>query len=198
LSSYYNIIHPTLPVLPHHESQLNRLTNCPPKLRETFFLTLEGCIRSLASKALPPIELSLNQLLQQCFTSVDAANYCLHDADNSRQFYNHLVYCQSLILLAAASDRPGPGVVGSTTGLLARVSACIADAGINDTRTLAVMKEQDQELHQTARRVYWTAFILDRFHAYSRSKDMMIRRYSGTLSRDDYSALGEVGYYLAR
>lgn len=88
--------------------------------------------------------------------------------------------------------------MGSTTGLLARISACIADAGINDTRTLAVMKEQDQELHQTARRVYWTAFILDRFHASSRSKDMMIRRYSGTLSRDDYSALGEVGYYLAR
>ncbi|EDU40962.1 Zn-clus multi-domain protein [Pyrenophora tritici-repentis] len=198
LKAYYNIIHPTLPILPHHESQLNRLTNCPPKLRETFFLTLEGCIRSLASKSLPPIELSLNQLLQQCFTSVDAANYCLHDTDSSRQFYNQLVWCQSMILLAVASDRPGPGVVGSTTALLARISACIVDAGINDSRTMTAVKEQDQEVFQTARRVYWTAFILDRFHASSRSKDMMIRRHAGTLSRDDYSALGEVGYYLAR
>lgn len=60
------------------------------------------------------------------------------------------------------------------------------------------MKEQDLEVYQTARRVYWTALILDRFHGSSRSKDMMIRRYSGTLSRDDYTALGEVGYYLAR
>ena len=60
------------------------------------------------------------------------------------------------------------------------------------------MKEQDHEVYQTARRVYWTALILDRFHASSRSKDMMIRRYSGTLSRDDFAALGEVGYYLAR
>jgi len=195
---YYNIIHPTLPVLPHHESQLNRLTNCPSKLRETFFLVLEGCIRSIASKALPPIDISLNQLLQQCFTSVDAANYCLHDTDSSRRFYNHLVYCQSLILLAAASDRPGPSIIGSTTGLLARVSACIADVGINDARTLAGLKEQDLEVYQTARRVYWTALIIDRFHASSQSTDMMIRRYSGTLSRDDYSALGEVAYYLAR
>ncbi|CAN9085043.1 unnamed protein product [Alternaria alternata] len=198
LKAYYNIIHPTLPVLPHHESQLNRLTNCPSKLREAFFLSLEGCIRSIASKALPPIEISLNQLLQQCFTFVDAANYCLHDTDSSRQFYNHLVYCQSMILLAAASDRPSPGVIGSTTGLLGRISACIADAAINDSRTLAAMKEQDLEVYQTARRVYWTALILDRFHGSSRSKDMMIRRYSGTLSRDDYTALGEVGYYLAR
>jgi hypothetical protein len=187
-----------LPVLPHHESQLNRLTNCPSKLRETFFLVLEGCIRSIASKALPSIDISLNQLLQQCFTSVDAANYCLHDTDNSRRFYNHLVYCQSLILLAAASDRPAPGIIGSTTGLLGRISACIADAGINDSRTLTAMKEQDLEVYQTARRVYWTALIIDRFHASSQSTDMMIRRYSGKLSRDDYSALGEVGYHLAR
>lgn len=198
LKAYYSVIHPTLPILPHNESQLIRLTNCPAKLREAFFLTLEGCIRSFASRALPPLEISLNQLLQQCFASVDAANYCLNDSDGSRQFYNSLVYCQSLILLAAASDRPGPGVVGSTTGLLARISACIADAGINDARALSSIKEQDHEVYQTARRAYWTALILDRFHASSRSKDMMIRRYAGTLSRDDYSALGEVGYYLAR
>ncbi|KAF1829799.1 hypothetical protein BDW02DRAFT_573650 [Decorospora gaudefroyi] len=198
LKAYYNIVHPTLPILPHNESQLNRLTNCPPKLRETFFLALESCIRSFASRALPPLETSLNQLLQQSFASVDAANYCLNETDSSRQFYNNLVYCQSLILLAAASDRPGPGIVGSTTGLLARISACIADAGINDARTLTVMKEQDHEMYQAARRVYWTGLILDRFHASSRSKDMMIRRYTATLSRDDYSALGEVGYHLAR
>ena len=106
--------------------------------------------------------------------------------------------CHTLILLAAASDRPGPAVVGSTTGLLARISASIADAGINDSRTLTTMKEQDVELYYTARRVYWTALIFDRFHASSRSKDMMIRRYSGTLSKDDHTALGEVGYFLAR
>ncbi|KAF1938788.1 hypothetical protein EJ02DRAFT_409698 [Clathrospora elynae] len=198
LKAYYNIIHPTLPILPHNDSQLNRLTHCPAKLREAFFLALEGCVRSFASRALPPIESSLNQLLQQCFASVDAARYCRSDADSSRQFYNNLVYCQSLILLAAASDRPGPGVVGSTTDILALISSCIADAGINDSRTLSVLKEQDHEVYQIARRVFWTALILDRFHASSRSKDMLLRRYLRNVSRDDYSALGEVGYYLAR
>ncbi|KAF1845322.1 uncharacterized protein K460DRAFT_416596 [Cucurbitaria berberidis CBS 394.84] len=198
LKAYYNIIHPTLPVLPHDESALNRLTNCPPKLREAFFLSLEGCIRSFASKALPTMELSLNQLLQQCFVSVDAAKYCLSDADSSRQLYNNLVYCQSLILLAAASDRPGPGVVGSTAQLLGQIAGCFTDAGLNDSRTLSILREQDQEAFYTARRVFWTAFILDRFYASSRSKDIMFPLHSGSLSRDDYSALGEVGYHLAR
>lgn len=195
---YYNIIHPTLPILPHDESALNRLTNCPSKLREAFFLSLEVCIRSFASKALPPIELSLNQLLQQCFVAVDAAKYCLNDVDSSRQFYNNLVYCQSLILLATASDRPGPGVVGSTAQLIGQLAGCFTDAGVNDSRTLNMLREQDQEVFFTARRVFWTAVILDRFYASSRSKDIMFPLHSGSLSRDDYSALGEVGYHLAR
>jgi len=198
LKAYYNIIHPTLPVLPHHDAALNRLTNCPPKLREVLFLALEACVRSFASKALSPTEVSLNQLLQQCFTAVDAAKYSLGDADHARQVYNNLVFCQSLILLAAASDRPGPAVVGSTAQLLGQIAGCITDIGLNDSRTLNLLKDQDFEVFQTARRVYWTAFILDRFHASSRYKDLMLPLHAGSLTRDDYSALGEVGYHLAR
>lgn len=192
------MVHPTLPVLPHNESALNRLTNCPPKLREVLFLALETCVRSFASKALPQTELSLTQLLQQSFTAVDAAKYSLGDPDHARQVYNNLVFCQSLILLAAASDRPGSGVFGSIAQLLGQIAGCMTDIGLNDARTLNALKDQDFEVFQTARRVYWTAFILDRFHASSRSKDLMLPLHAGSLTRDDYSALGEVGYHLAR
>jgi hypothetical protein len=198
LDRYYNIIHPTLPVLPHNDSALNRLTNCPPKLRESFFLALEGCIRSFAPKSLPQIEMTPNQLLQQCFAAVDTAKYYLSDTDSSRQFYNHLVYCKTLVLLAAACDRPGSGGVGSTSQLLGQIAGCFADAGMNDSRVLNVLREQDLESFYAARRVFWTAFILDRFHASARSKDLMLPLHSGSLSRDDYVALGDVGYHLAR
>jgi hypothetical protein len=51
----------------------------------------------------------------------------------------------------------------------------------------------------TARRVFWAAFILDRFHASGHSKDMMLPLQAGSLSRDDHTALGgDVGYHLAR
>lgn len=198
LDRYYNIIHPTLPILPHNDSALNRLTNCPQKLRESFFLALEGCIRLFAPKALPQIELTPAQLLQQCLTAVDAAKYYLSDADNSRQFYNHLVYCKSLILLAAACDRPGSGGVGSTSQLLGQIAGCFTDAGLNDARTLSAIREQDLESFHAARRVFWTAFIIDRFHASARSRDLMLPLHSGSLSRDDFAALGDVGYHLAR
>jgi hypothetical protein len=141
--------------------------------------------------------MTLNQLLQQCSAAVDAAKYCRTDADSSRQLYNNLVYCQSLILLAAASDRPDPAVMGNTTELLGLIAACIINTGLNDVKTLDLLRQQDHDMYQTARRVFWTAFILDRFHASSRSKDTVIPLRSGTLLRDDYSALGEVGYHLA-
>jgi hypothetical protein len=192
-------VHPTLPILPHNLSALARLTHCPPKLREAFFLCLEASIRSFAPRALPQTELSLNQLLHQCFTAVDAAKYTLHDADSSLQLYNYLVYCQSMILLAIASDRPGPATVGSIAQLLGQIAGTINEAGINDSRVLKTLKEQDQEVFLTARRVFWTAFILDRFHASSRSRDVMFPLESGLLSREDALALGgDVGYHLAR
>lgn len=198
LRVYYNTVHPTIPILPHNDSALNRLTNCPAKLREAFFIALEACVRNFAAKSLPPTELSPNQLLQQCFTAVDAAKYCLGNSDYSQQLYNNLVFCQSLILLATASDRPGSVVVGSTAQLLGQLAGCITDLGLNDSKTLNVLKEQDFEAFQIARRVFWTAFILDRFHASSRIKDLMLPLHVGSLTRDDYSALGEVGYHLAR
>jgi hypothetical protein len=130
---------------------------------------------------------------------VDAAKHTLHDADNTRQFYNSLVYCQTLILLALASDRPGPATVCSIAQLLGQLAGCISDEGINDARVLNKLKDQDREVYMTARRVFWAAFILDRFHASGHSKDMMLPLQAGSLSRDDYTALGgDVGYHLAR
>ena len=88
--------------------------------------------------------------------------------------------------------------MGSTAQLLGQIAGCFTDAGLNDATTLYMLKGQDLEMFQTARRVFWTAVILDRFHASSRSKDLLLPIHTGSLSRDDYSALGEVGYHLAR
>lgn len=192
------MIHPTLPILPHDSTSLNRLQNCPPKLREAFFLSLDACVRSFAPRALPQIDASLTQLLHQSFASVDAAKLTLNDPEPSRQFYNNLVYIQSLVLLALASDRPGPGAVGSISQLLGQMAGCITETGLNDARVLNALKDQDHEVFQSSRRVFWSAFILDRFHASSRSKDIMLPLYVGSLTRDDRSALGDVGYHLAR
>ncbi|KAJ4295371.1 hypothetical protein N0V90_007383 [Kalmusia sp. IMI 367209] len=198
IKAYYNTMHSTLPLLSSESSALNRLTHCPSKLREALFLSLECSIRSSAPRALPPTDVSMNQMLHQCFEVINAAEHALHDPDNSRQFFNNLVFCQSLVLLFIASDRPTPGTVGSPAGLLGRLAGHITEIGLNDPKTLTLLREQDHELYQAARQTFWVAFILDRFHASSRSKDIILPLQSGLVSRDDYKVLGEEAYHLAR
>lgn len=196
--SYYNIIHPTLPILPHQDAALNRLSNCPSKLREAFFLSLESAVRSLAPKSLPQTDFNLSSLLQQSSLAVEAANWSLDDSDDSRQFYNHVIFCQSLILLAIAGDRPASANVKSPSLLLGQINGVITLNRLNDSTVLNMLKQQDLELFQSARRVFWVARILDTFHACSRSKDTMLDHRASELLRDDLQALGEVGYHLAR
>ncbi|KAF1997370.1 hypothetical protein P154DRAFT_283132 [Amniculicola lignicola CBS 123094] len=198
VQAYYNTIHVALPILPHDSKSLNRLTDCPPKLREGVFLALECAIRSLNPLALPAPEMTPHQLIQKSSEIVDAAQHTLGDNDNSRQFYNGLVYCQSLIFLILASDKPGSSASGTTVELLGRLAGRISDLGLNDSKTLATLRDQNFDNFEAARRVFWCSFILDRFHASSRTKDTALPLYCGTVSRDDFNALGEGGYHLAR
>ena len=191
-------MHATLPLLSSEMPALNRLSHCPPKLREALFLSLECSIRSSAPRALPPTEASVTQLLHQCFDVVDAAKHTLDDSDHSRQVFNNIVYCQSLVLLFIASDRPKPGTVGNAAELLGRIAGVITETGLDDAKTLALLRDQDFELYQTARQTFWVAFILDRFHASSRDKNIMLPLHEGSPSREDYKLLGEEAYHLAR
>ncbi|KAF1956915.1 hypothetical protein CC80DRAFT_504024 [Byssothecium circinans] len=198
IKAYYNAVHPSLPLLPQDSSALNRLTHCPIKLREAFFVSLECSMRSFAPKALPATDIAPVQLIHQCFEIVDAVKHQLEDADSSRQLFNNILYCQSLIFLIIASDRPTPSTIGSTAELLGRLAGCISASGLNDMKVLATLRENDHDVFQAARRTFWIAFILDRFYAASRDKNTLLPSHSGSVSRDDYAALGEAGYHLAR
>ncbi|KAK7179944.1 hypothetical protein PSPO01_13943 [Paraphaeosphaeria sporulosa] len=198
IKAYYSTMHSTLPLLSSESSALNRLTQCPSKLREALFLSLECSIRSSAPRSLPPTENSINQMLHQCFDTVDAAKHTLDDPDHARQFFNNLVYCQSLVLLFIASDRPKPGTVGNSAELLGRIAGVITEVGLDDAKTLTSLREQDIELYQAARQTFWVAFILDRFHASSRSKNLMLPIHEGSPSRDDHKLLGDEAYHLVR
>ena len=155
-------------------------------------------MRSFAPRALPATDVTPVQLIHQCFEIVDAVKHQLGDADSSRQLFNNIVYCQSLIFLIIASDRPSPSTIGSTAELLGRLAGCVSESGLNDMKVLGALREHDYEVYQAARRTFWIAFILDRFYAASRDKNTLLPSHSGSVSRDDYIALGEAGYHLAR
>ncbi|CAI6315493.1 unnamed protein product [Periconia digitata] len=194
IKAYYEYIHPALPLLPPNSNHLNRLFNSPSKLREAFFKSLECSVRPFSPRELANVEPSP----QLCYELIESAKQLLHDADSSRQFYNNLAYCQSLIFLIIASDRPGPSTVGSTAELLGRLVGCINESGLNDAKVLSLLRSQDHDIYEAARRTFWVAFILDRFYAASREKSALFPLHSGSVTLDDLKALGEVGYHLAR
>ena len=198
IKAYYAHIHPILPILPQDHGALNRITNCPAKLREAFFLALECGVRSFAPVGLPPTDAPYGQLMLPTMEATDHAQHLLNDTDSSTQFFNQLVYCQALTFLAFASDKAGPNGMGRSAEYLGRVAARISDLGLNDSKVLDGLRDQDIEAYQAARRLFWVVFILDRFHAQSRSKDILLPLYCGSVSRDDSMALGEAGYHLAR
>jgi hypothetical protein len=82
--------------------------------------------------------------------------------------------------------------------LLGRLSGRISDLGLNDAKIIGTLREQDRETHDEARRLFWVTFILDRFYASAKSKDAILPSNCGMVSRDDYDALGEISYHLAR
>jgi hypothetical protein len=138
------------------------------------------------------------QLMHHTLEVIDHAQHTLNDADSSRQFFNHLVYCQALAFVAFASDKSGPSAMGSAAELIGRAAGRMSELGLNDAKILNSVREQDLEAYEVARRLFWVVFILDRFHASSMAKDLLLPLYCGTVSRDDSVALGEVGYHLAR
>jgi hypothetical protein len=198
LKAYYHLIHPTLPILAADSSSLNRLTGCPAGLRDAFFQALECAVRSFSASGLPQAEVSIVQLLHRTLDLVEKAQHTLDDGDSARRFYNHLVYTQSLAFLAFASDKSGPGAMNSSAELLGRTAGRISQLGLNDAKMIQSVREQDPEAVDVARRLFWTVFILDRFHASSMSKDLLMPLFCGSVSRDDFHALGEIGYHLAR
>ncbi|KAF2468487.1 uncharacterized protein BDR25DRAFT_55263 [Lindgomyces ingoldianus] len=198
IKAYWTAIHPILPILAQDPSSLNRLTNCPAKLREAFFLALECGVRSFAPLNLLPTDSSPLQLMHRCLEVVDMTQQTLADVDSSRQLYNQIVYCQSLAFLAFASDKFGPAGMTNTAELLGRLAGRISELGLNDSKVLNNIREQDHENFESARRLFWVVFILDRFHASSMSRDIVLPLYCGSVSREDFSALGELAYHLAR
>ena len=103
-----------------------------------------------------------------------------------------------MTLLAFARDKSGPkGVIG-TGELIARAASRITGLGLKDAENIRDLREQDPEVADVGRRLLWVLLILDRFHASSSGSDPRLPVFCGTVTREDYQALGEMGYHLAR
>ena len=111
MGRYYNVIHPTFPLLPNTKARLrSRLANCPITLREAFLEALYAAVRSLPSSTAPPPDFQSTRKAVDLITASQFENVA------TRTMSTNLIFLQSLILMALESDNHGPATMRGQLG----------------------------------------------------------------------------------
>lgn len=202
IDEYYRIIHQTFPLLPSNKTRLRqRLSDCPPSLREAFLVALDCLMRTFPTTMLPP-NAEYPQALKKAGELL--AKYPF-DNPSSHTNATNLIYLQTLLLMALESDNHGPATIRGQAGpsraeWLGRAAGVAGQLEINVIRTdgQSILSGDRDSEERLARRVWWVLFILDRWHASSTADLLKLPENSVVLLPEDQILLGESTYHLAR
>ncbi|KAI9805989.1 MAG: Glucose-responsive transcription factor [Phylliscum demangeonii] len=196
LDTYYQVIHPTLPLLPNSRSRLrSRLAHCPATLREAFLDALGAVAHSSSS--------TTSELHRPRKAADLLAAY--HETQAPRTVSANLVHLQTLILMAVDVEIRGPSAsrvpasppsavwLGAAVGLANSLK--LHAIHLPDSRASA---DDDASAEGLGRRIWWVLVILDRWHAASNASPVLIPDSSVCLEPEDQELLGEASYNLAR
>ena len=202
VNEYYRIIHPTFPMLPTTKIRLRqRLSECPPTLREAFLGALDCLMRSFPTATLPA---NVDHPQARKRAAELLAQYPF-DRPSEQTHATDLVYLQTLLFMALECDNHGPSSICGQAGAsraewLGRAAGVAGRLEINTTHETSqsvLVGDRDSE-ERLARRVWWVLFILDRWHASSTADLLKLPENSVVLLPEDQILLGESLYHLAR
>jgi hypothetical protein len=196
---YYNVIHPTYPLLPQSKTRLSsNLSNCPATLREAFYESLYAAVRSLPSLGMPPHEHQSTRKASQLVIASQFENVSV------RTTSTNLIYLQTMMLMAVAADNQSPSSAQGLSG--PSLSVWLGSAvGLAYSLKLHLHKQADKlsgndpdSEDKLARRIWWSLVIMDRWHASSTSSPLLIPDGSVIVYPEDQALLGDSLYHLAR
>ncbi|KAL9087590.1 MAG: hypothetical protein Q9159_003540 [Coniocarpon cinnabarinum] len=197
---YYQLVHPTFPLLPHSKFRLkSRLMQCPPTLREAFLVALDTVMRDSPVSKLESLDTSSGA--RKAAALIAASQF--EDTSN-RTMTANLVHIQTMILMALESDHHGPanmmGQVGPPRSeWLGRAVGMAISLNLNSLNAQDRFGEGDPDADdKLGRRVWWILFILDRWHAASTSQLLQVPENSASLVIEDQTLLGDSAYHLVR
>ncbi|KAH0545226.1 hypothetical protein FGG08_000680 [Glutinoglossum americanum] len=199
VDEYYNLIHPTFPLLPNSKARLrSRLANCPITLREAFLEAFYAAVRSLPSSTSPPPDFQSTRKAVDLITASQFENVA------TRTMSTNLIFLQTLILMALEADNHGPATMRGQLGLPRAVWLGSA-VGLSYYLKLHVIRYRENSSdvdpdsdEKLSRRIWWVLVTLDRWHASSTSSPLLIPDASVVLSPEDHILLGDAGFQLAR
>lgn len=204
LDEYYRLIHKTFPILPHSRIRLRaRLSDCPSGLRHAFLIALACLMRTFPihdwTVRPTPDYSSYIKRAAELLASYPFESPMTHTNGSN------LVYLQTLIIMALESDNHGSATVLGRAGpsraeWLGRAAGVAGQSEIHLIRPRErFSSEGDPDSDERiARRVWWSLFILDRWHASSTVDLLRLPENSSALLPDDQILLGESTYHLVR
>ncbi|KAF1808017.1 hypothetical protein P152DRAFT_477671 [Eremomyces bilateralis CBS 781.70] len=201
VSDYYERMHQQLPFLPKSIVQLRqRLTLCRPTLRRAFTLALECFIRSCPGSKLPQ-----DAEFREQFQTVSKLLQFWHYEDPiNAAFHNSLVYVQALVLMHLASENQtlhDKHTVTSRSEWLARAIGQSKHLRLEEPRGRATILDGDLSQdtdERLARRIFYTIYVLDQWHAISLCQSALLPDYGMSTMHEDAAILGPELHFLKR
>ncbi|KAH8816177.1 hypothetical protein F5884DRAFT_212493 [Xylogone sp. PMI_703] len=198
VEQYYNIIHPTYPLLPQSGARLSaKLSSCSNALRFAFLEALHAAVRSFPSVSVPPSD---PQMVKKAMQFILAAQY---ESSTSRSASTNLIYLQAMMLLAIEADNSAAALHGESSS--SRSVLLGAAVGLAYSIKLHLHKQPDKlsendpdSDEKLSRRVWWSLVIMDRWHAASTGTPLLIPDSSVVTYPEDQNILGDAIYNIAR
>ena len=144
---------------------------------------------------------ALQQRMKQVYELISLSQY---EYSGSKSTSESLIYLQVLIFIILGMDNMGPLPMRSDVGpsraeWLGRAVGVITHLKLNSISSREKFAGNDEDTDdKLGRRVYWSVFILDRWHAASMSGLFQLPEHYSVLVTEDEVVLGNVTYQLAR
>ena len=196
LNRYYELIHPTFPLLPEAKPNLrSRLAEAPASMRDAFLEALYSTVQSSPASRARGVSTSNARRASDLIISAQ------FESSTTRSHRDNLIYLQTLILMGLEADNHGPGSsgppraawLGAAVGLVYNMK--LHSNRLPREKLQTGDPDSDEKL---GRRAWWVLVVLDRWHAISTSSPLFIPDSSVALLMEDQTVLGVALYHIAR
>lgn len=193
--SYYQFIHPSLPLLSDdRQSVFGIVSTCPNSLIEAFYGALHAACRAIVSSDLSSSDSTHTQI------TADLLTRCELD-DPLRTFQARLVYVQALTLMSLeAQCRTHNPLLRQTGGSLSRwLGSAVTNA--LEMKLYSTQPQEGTEIDneaKVARQLWLSLCVLERIACHSTGIPTKISEDYFQFSRQDVGIVGEPLFHLAR
>ncbi|KAG0645944.1 putative transcriptional regulatory [Hyphodiscus hymeniophilus] len=197
VDGYYNIIHPTYPLLALSKNKVrSMIAQCPTTLREAFYESLYAAVRSFPTPSAPTPEQQSSRKAAQLIIASEFENAA------DRTSTTNLVYLQVMLLMAIEADNCDPSQAQSGPSQSFWLGSAVELAYSMKLYTQKRLERQsinDPDSDESnARRIWWSLVMMDRWHAAIIGCPLLVPDTSVVVFQDDQAVLGESLYDLAR